>query len=731
MRGPSEIYTMFVAIALAGSFLASTRAKADEPSALSVAEEVTVKASANPPQAASRVSRAEMDERQVRSTPEALRYEPGVFIQQSAHGQASAYVRGRTGQQTVLLFDGIRLNNASWRQGPNQYLFTVDPRTIQAIEVLRGGASTRFGSDALGGVVALTPLEVLDRSEFDRALHPRAFVRFGSADDEFASRVQADARLGESTGMLVGFSARRTGLLRAGRGTVDGLASGTPALIPALLEDGRTQLGTGFGELTADARVAHRIGDDQRLVAAAYVHRLFDVPRTDQCPAPYAARDECLRIDEQFRTLAYVTHELRASVLGERARTTISYQRQHERRTLDRPGSFIANTARDTVDTLGLLFEATTYAATVGRGSRARVTYGADAYVDTLASRAWIGFTDIGVVREQTRGQYIDGSRYLQGGAYALGELVLGTLTATAGARIGIASAQTPADAASSTRAVDTTWVPVAAHVSARWSPTEALMLIGTVDRSFRAPNLDDLTARQQSGPGFLFENAELRAEVAYGGEVGARYDDGHTLVEAWAFASRTYDGITRALRDIADCPPNTPGCLASWSRYQLVNTPGAARLDGAEVSFRLRLTESLLVRGNASVAYGEGPNPQPPPSMPSESYVTTVPLSRVPPFNGTLEARAALPFHAYVGAGVRWALAQDRLAPTDYSDARIPNGGTPGFFLLDLRSGVRVPNVGALFAAIENVGDLAYRHHGSAILGPGRSLILGADFGW
>ena len=93
--------------------------------------------------------------------------------------------------------------------------------------------------------------------------------------------------------------------------------------------------------------------------------------------------------------------------------------------------------------------------------------------------------------------------------------------------------------------------------------------------------------------------------------------------------------------------------------------------------------------------------------------------------------ARAALPFHAYVGAGVRWALAQDRLAPTDYSDARIPNGGTPGFFLLDLRSGVRVPNVGALFAAIENVGDLAYRHHGSAILGPGRSLILGADFGW
>jgi iron complex outermembrane receptor protein/hemoglobin/transferrin/lactoferrin receptor protein len=672
-----------------------------------------------------------MDERQARSTPEALRYEPGVFLQQSAHGQASAYVRGRTGQQTVILFDGIRLNNSSWRQGPNQYLFTVDPRTLQGIEVLRGGASTRFGSDALGGVIALTPLDVLERSDRDRAVHPRAFVRFGSADDEVASRVQADASLGDDTGVLVGFSARRTGLLRAGRGSVDGLASGTPALVPVVLDDGRTQLGTGFGEVTADARVAHRIGDDQRLVAAAYLHRLYDVPRTDQCPAPYAARDECLRIDEQFRTLAYVTHEIRGSVLGDRARTTLSYQRQHERRTLERPGSFVSNTGRDAVDTLGVTFEATSRAAPVGSEGRARLTYGADAYVDTLASRAWIGFEDIGFVRELTRGQYIDGSRYAQGGVYAQGELALGAFVASAGARIGVARAQAPSDPASSTRSVDDAWAPLAAHVAARWRASESLTLLATVDRSFRAPNLDDLTARQQSGPGFLFENAGLRAETAYGAELGARYDSGGAVVEAWGFASRTYDGITRALRDIADCPPNTPGCIASWSRYQLVNTPGAARLDGAELTFRVRVAERWLLRGNASYAFGEGPNPQAPTPVPSARHAATVPLSRVPPFNGTVELRVTLPRHAYVGAGVRWALAQDRLAPTDYSDARIPIGGTPGFFLVDLRAGLRVPGALALYAALENVGDAAYRHHGSAILGPGRSLLLGAEFGW
>ena len=32
-------------------------------------------------------------------------------------------------------------------------------------------------------------------------------------------------------------------------------------------------------------------------------------------------------------------------------------------------------------------------------------------------------------------------------------------------------------------------------------------------DQGFRAPNLDDLTSRQQTGPGFQFENADLDPE--------------------------------------------------------------------------------------------------------------------------------------------------------------------------------------------------------------------------
>ena len=48
---------------------------------------------------------------------------------------------------------GVRLNNGTFRQGPSQYLATVDPQTIQQIEVVRGAASSLYGSDAIGGVV--------------------------------------------------------------------------------------------------------------------------------------------------------------------------------------------------------------------------------------------------------------------------------------------------------------------------------------------------------------------------------------------------------------------------------------------------------------------------------------------------------------------------------------------------------------------------------------------------
>jgi len=97
------------------------------------------------------ISRKEMDEHQFRTTPESLVGTTGVFIQKTNHGGGSAFIRGLTGNQNLLLVDGVRFNNATFRFGPNQYLNTIDAYTIATIEVARGTGSVQYGSDALGG----------------------------------------------------------------------------------------------------------------------------------------------------------------------------------------------------------------------------------------------------------------------------------------------------------------------------------------------------------------------------------------------------------------------------------------------------------------------------------------------------------------------------------------------------------------------------------------------------
>jgi outer membrane cobalamin receptor len=76
-------------------------------------------------------------------------------MQRTNQGGGSDFVRGLTGNQTLLIVDGIRLNNSTFRYGPNQYLNTIDPFNLENIEVLRGTGSVQYGSDALTGAIQL------------------------------------------------------------------------------------------------------------------------------------------------------------------------------------------------------------------------------------------------------------------------------------------------------------------------------------------------------------------------------------------------------------------------------------------------------------------------------------------------------------------------------------------------------------------------------------------------
>ena len=92
--------------------------------------------------------------RGLRSAIDVISSSPGVTAKKNGSfgGVGSVRIRGASSSQTLVLIDGIPVNDASSPGGGYNFEY-LDTSNIDRIEVLRGSQSTLWGSDAIGGVV--------------------------------------------------------------------------------------------------------------------------------------------------------------------------------------------------------------------------------------------------------------------------------------------------------------------------------------------------------------------------------------------------------------------------------------------------------------------------------------------------------------------------------------------------------------------------------------------------
>jgi len=637
------------------------------------------------PQAVTVVQETEIEQSNVLDVPDLLRFAEGIYVQRTNLGGGSPFIRGLTGKQVLILIDGVRLNNSYYRFGPHQYLNTIDPNSIERIEVVRGPGSVLYGSDALGGVINIITKK---RSDFTARtdLGGEVTPRLDSAVDGGSGSGRIDGNW-ERLGFVAGVSAKRLNDLKAG--------GGMGAQVPS-----------GYDEIDADLTLNYRFREESELIFANQLVRQFDVPKTSE-----VTLGDKLQFDyePQDRRLHYV--EYRTQELGwfDQFAANVSYHRQREGEVIvARATPDLESRELTDVGTLGTVVHVTKSMGS--RDNEHRLTSGVDFYRDE--------FDNAKVLINRVQGDRAsnppfpgvpNGAAYRSTGVYLQDEMRWGRrLELVSGLRYSdyLATGTVRYQAGDGKflfEPLDLRTGALTGSANGLFRLTPSLNLVGGVAQGFRAPNMEDLFGRVD----FFQEipNTQLEPEKSFDVDAGLKYLALHTSAELYY-----YSGNYRGLIDRV-----TVGKLPDGSPIKQRRNIGTARIHGVEAALTQFFSEHWS--GSATVAWTRGENSE-----------TDEPLRRIPPLNGTARLRYGHPRYWVEFQGL-FADRQTRLSGGDIDDPRIPDGGTPGYLVANLQGSWRFSQNQDLLITFENLFDKLYKTHGSGIYAPGRSLVLSCRF--
>lgn len=142
------------------------------------------------------------------SVADVLEGQAGVAKRSFGPGTTRPIIRGFDGDRVLIMQDGVRTGDLSAQSGDHGT--SIDPASLQRLEVVKGPATLLYGSNALGGVVnAITPQEAFRQSPFSGLLGS-VTVDGGSANTQAGAN--GSLQYGTGTWMLWGSGgARRSG----------------------------------------------------------------------------------------------------------------------------------------------------------------------------------------------------------------------------------------------------------------------------------------------------------------------------------------------------------------------------------------------------------------------------------------------------------------------------------------------------------------------------------------
>ncbi len=644
-----------------------------------------------------------------RSLPRALGRAAGIWIQESNTGGGAPIIRGVYGNRILIVIDGVRMNDSTTRLGPNQSLNTIDPAIVDRIEVYHGTASVRYGSDAIGGVIAIWTKSRSAASQTksgDRSLHGGAELEYNSSVEGWSA---SDSLSGatDDTGLLGILSAWNFHDLEVGGGE---------------------EVPSGYHGNAAFGSWEQAVGAQQTIRVTGMSHRDFDVQRTFSLVTGFGQTEPAYELynfkiqDRQRYIVSYDDRE--SNALSDTMQLRLSLRDYTEQSERLRTGGSTLTFTEYNVQTTGLGGD---WRKELAEGNS--LSYGFDYDHDELESFARETDVDTGDV-ESINGPLADGGKYDSFGVFVQDEITsIEAYAFTVGLRFShfAFDFEDPNTGEEHDEAFDA----VTASASAARELTEDSRLSATLAQGFRAPGFEDVS-NPENPPfgGTELGNPDLDPETSLTAQLAYEIEKDRWNAGVATFITEIEDAIGRRLIDPGDIN-------VSGDETYLRDNTGKLKFYGVEVQGEHGLFEDgspWSIEGAAAYVRGRQYDDTIDPNT-GEAPFDGVEGRRIPPLNGYLalvweEAQRWTWLDRAELAWI-WAAEQDHLNPEDMIDPRIDPEGTDAWNVFDLHfTGPISPDV-RWSVAFMNLFDEEYRVHASGFDGPGRSLVVGVTGGF
>jgi len=639
------------------------------------------------------ITRKVLDKMLPYSAADAFKWEPGLWSVQGASGKVGGtpVIRGFTGNQILMVLDGVRISNDRTPPGPYGHMEIIDIDLIDHIEVIRSPDSVLYGTQSVGGVAAFYTAWPVDYTACGWRVGGRTRLTASFGGDElFRWRLQGHVT-----------SPRFRAVVGGTYTDADDITGGG---------DAGTFHPTAWDAESVDARAEYRLGRHDTLGAS-----FFAIERNWEGHWLFPNRDQDAVRSRDIGILRWRSDRCTPFADAWEARLALI----HFDYVVDRHDNDRRDEQEVYTPELDLVFHKTL------PGGRHTLTYGLSAWRDIqdVTRRTPTTF-----VREIPEGYFQDLGVYLQDEWDATRRFRV-----TAGLRFDVANAYSDPDPATTDPLIDpndiaidqwdTAWT---GKLGLLYKANSWLNLTANFSRGYRFPSLENLCGFLQHPDEISVGNPNTRPEYSWNAEVGVNVSTCRFHGGAAAYASWFDDLIIATygeFKGMSWIDRNGNGMEDGDESIYLTSNAGTAEAYGFEVWADYLFARGWTVFGNLTIWDGNfKPDITEPLGMPNNATlgVHWQPCRRIwaEASAHMVDSFTKIPYDFYHTEAFFLRDPQDEASGSLRQNTRVP-----GYTTFDLRAGADISKNVHLTLALENLTDKKYRPYGARMDGSGRTF--------